>query len=82
MPNSVDSQGHPLHPNLSVNLNILGGGSGGKIPTIPDSREALVGTLEAGSNALATLSTRDNTSSSVALPVMGLEGPLNSVDEV
>ena len=24
MPNSVDSQGHPLHPNLSVNLNFWG----------------------------------------------------------
>ena len=49
---------------------------------MPDSRDALVGTLEAGSNALATLSTRDNASSSVVFPVMGLEGPLNSVDEV
>jgi hypothetical protein len=25
MPNSVDSQDHPLHPNLSVNLNVWGG---------------------------------------------------------
>ena len=53
------------------------------MPIIPDSREAWVGTLEAGSYAtLAALSTLDSASSSLGILSVFETEELNSVDEV